>query len=434
MTVSTTANREQYATDGVTTAFTIHFPFFDETDVQAIFVASDGTETVLAFSTDFSITGGGGAGGTLTTVGVLANGGELTIYRDIPFTQEADYVEDDPLPADTLEGGFDRAVMRDQQLLDAQARALTFPVTIAVGTSGEVPAPEADKVLGWNSDATALENKTQPLTGVTPASIANTKLGSSTTEMVTPDGLAALWQEGAALVSGASISKPADANLGGYYTQSGNTTTDNYWAGVKGGELMEIRYTGTPTLSIAGNLLPPNNAAYAVTVGTVIQWRWDASVSKWRAVGGMKGDGNALIATTITFSAYKSANQTGIVPATDTKITFPNEEFDIGGYYDASNSRFTPPAGKYLLSASVWWSAGLVDQNQHFIEIFKNGVLWKLESRETSGTNPFSNSITAIVDSNGTDYWEIYAQGNGAGNKSIVGLQTGTVFYGLKVS
>jgi hypothetical protein len=30
MTVSSTTNREQYATDGVTTAFTIHFPFFED--------------------------------------------------------------------------------------------------------------------------------------------------------------------------------------------------------------------------------------------------------------------------------------------------------------------------------------------------------------------------------------------------------------------
>jgi hypothetical protein len=39
MTVSSTTNREQYSTDGATTAFTIHFPFFEDTDVNAIFVA-----------------------------------------------------------------------------------------------------------------------------------------------------------------------------------------------------------------------------------------------------------------------------------------------------------------------------------------------------------------------------------------------------------
>src|SRR3954468_7540259 len=111
MTVSSTVNRDQYATDGVTTAFTIHFPFFDDTDINAIFVTSGGVSTTWALNADFTVTGGDGSGGTLTASAAPATGGTLTVYRDIPFTQEDDYVEDDPLPADTLEGGFDRAVI-----------------------------------------------------------------------------------------------------------------------------------------------------------------------------------------------------------------------------------------------------------------------------------------------------------------------------------
>src|SRR3954466_4380137 len=98
MTVSSTINREQYTTNGVTTAFTIHFPFFNDTDVNAIFVDAGGVETALALGADFSVSGGAGAGGALTTAGAmspLASGGTLTLYREIPFTQEDDYVEDD---------------------------------------------------------------------------------------------------------------------------------------------------------------------------------------------------------------------------------------------------------------------------------------------------------------------------------------------------
>lgn len=193
MTVSSTINREQYATNGVTTAFTIHFPFFDTTDVNAIFVSSGGVSTTLMINTDFTVTGGSGSGGTLTTTGSLsplATGGTLTIYRELPFTQEDDYVEDDPLPADTLEGGFDRAAMRDQQLKDAQDRALTFPVTIDPGVSAELPTPSADTYLGWNSTADALENKTLPAGTAVYASLANTNAGIATNEAVTPAGLA----------------------------------------------------------------------------------------------------------------------------------------------------------------------------------------------------------------------------------------------------
>nr|ACF98021.1 putative tail fiber protein [uncultured bacterium 878] len=190
MTVSSTLNREQYATDGVTAAFTIHFPFFNDTDVNAIFVDALGNVTTLALNADFTVSGGGGAGGALVVNTAPAAGGALTLYREIPFTQEDDYVEDDPLPADTLEGGFDRAVMRDQQLKDSQDRALTYPVTIAPGVSAVLPNPQADALLGWNSAADGLENKAlEPGTAVY-ASVANTNAGAATNEAVTPASLA----------------------------------------------------------------------------------------------------------------------------------------------------------------------------------------------------------------------------------------------------
>ena len=189
MTVSSTINREQYATNGVSTAFTIHFPFFYDTDVNAVFVDALGNANALALNADYTVTGGGGAGGTLTTTLAPAGGGVLTVYRQVPFSQEDDYVEDDPLPADTLEGGFDRAVMRDQQLKDAQDRALTFPVTIDPAVSAELPNPSPNAVLGWATDGLSLENKTLAAGTAVYSSTANTNLGASTTEAVTPKGL-----------------------------------------------------------------------------------------------------------------------------------------------------------------------------------------------------------------------------------------------------
>lgn len=189
MTVSTTINREQYATDGVTTAFTIHFAFFDDTDVNAAFVDSSGVSTTLAINTDYTVTGGDGAGGTLTTNSTLASGGILTAFREIPFTQEDDYVENDPLPAGTLESGFDRGVMRDQQLQDAANRSLSFPPTIASGVSAELPNPIGDQILGWASDGLSLVNKNVPEGTTVYASTADTNTGTATNEAVTPKGL-----------------------------------------------------------------------------------------------------------------------------------------------------------------------------------------------------------------------------------------------------
>ncbi|WP_395017712.1 hypothetical protein [Dongia sp.] len=189
MTVSSTINREQYATNGITPAFTIHFPFFNDTDVNAVFVDALGNATPLALNADFSVTGGGGTGGSLIATVPPAAGGTLTLYREIPFTQEDDYVEDDPLPADTLEGGFDRAVMRDQQLKDGQDRALTFPVTIAAGVSAVLPNPSGGRLLGWSADGLALENKDVALQGaVTNATEAQAGIARIATQALVDGG------------------------------------------------------------------------------------------------------------------------------------------------------------------------------------------------------------------------------------------------------
>lgn len=319
MTVATTTNREQYATDGVTVEFTIHFPFFDDTDVNAIFVDSTGASTTLALSTDFSVTGGDGAGGTLTTTVAQANGGTLTVYREIPFTQESDFVENDPLPADTLEAGLDRAAMRDQQLKDALDRALVLPVTSTTG-GGVVPSPEADKILGWNSDGTALENKDIPSGTAVYTTIANTKLGTTAAEAVTPDSLAALWQQGSNITAAATLAKPADASLGGSHRIGGNTGINSIWAAVHDGEEYEFRYTGTPLLGTSGNMLPPGEAAFQVIAGDMIRWRWDSNSTKWRAHSGMRADGTALVVTNT--SAYTAVAADTVASVNGATIDF----------------------------------------------------------------------------------------------------------------
>jgi hypothetical protein len=303
MTVATTTNREQYATDGVTTLFTIHFPFFDDIDVNAIFVDAVGSATPLTLSTDFSVTGGNGAGGTLTTTAVLATGGTLTVFRNIAYTQEDDYVENDPLPAATLENCFDRAAMRDQQLKDAVDRSLTFPVTIPSGVSAELPAPSADLLLGWNGTGTALENKTLPSGTAVYSSIANTRLGTATAEAVTPDGLASLWQQGSDIATAATLAKPADAGLGGYYKLTGAANVANGWVGERPGRALKFRVvTGGFTLVNGLNWANKGGADIVTAADDTFEIVVD-SAGVWRMQTYDKADGTALVATVVNTAA-----------------------------------------------------------------------------------------------------------------------------------
>ncbi|HVO02196.1 MAG TPA: hypothetical protein VMT54_08340 [Candidatus Cybelea sp.] len=438
MTVSTAINRERYATDGVTTAFTIHFPFFDDSDVNAVYVDASGIATALSLSSDFAVTGGAGAGGTLTTTATLGGGGTLTLYRDIPFTQEDDYVEDDPLPADTLEGGFDRAAMRDQQLKDAQDRALTFPVTIDPAVSAELPAPLGDALLGWASSGLALENKTLPAGTAVYSSIANTQIGSAAAEAVTPDALASLWQQGANIATAATLAKPADANLGGFYLLTGTTNVSNGWAGEKAGRRLAFRaVTGGFTLVHGSNWQNKTGANIVTAANDTFEMLVETG-GAWRMLSYDRADGTALTSSApavVSFSANKGGtDQTGIASATSTKVTFGTEEWDIGGYYDTANSRFTPPAGKYLVTAAVLFTGGVVDQNNYYIYVSKNGSPLKSMGYVSSGTLGISCPLSVAVDASGSDYFEIICQGGGAGNKTVSGQSFYSFFQGLKVA
>lgn len=138
------------------------------------------------------------------------------------------------------------------------------------------------------------------------------------------------------------------------------------------------------------------------------------------------------------FRAHKNGtNQTGIASATETKITFGTEEFDVGGHYDAANSKFQPTvAGKYHLSTTLQVAtANVLDQNGFFIRIFKNGAsVAECVVIFSANATVHSNSVSTIVDANGsTDYFEVYVSILGAGDKTISGGTTQTWFCGERV-
>ena len=140
---------------------------------------------------------------------------------------------------------------------------------------------------------------------------------------------------------------------------------------------------------------------------------------------------DTLAASRFAFSARKSADQIGLVSGAATKITFPVETFDFGGYYDAANSRFTPPAGKYRLSAGAGWSVGIVDGRRVTVEIWKNGSVFRVFASQVSGiTENALVSGSCLVEANGTDYFEVYGTGTGTGDKTVIGSVSVTYFEG----
>ena len=156
-----------------------------------------------------------------------------------------------------------------------------------------------------------------------------------------------------------------------------------------------------------------------------------AAASATAAAASATGAAAALAASRFAFSARKSVDQTGIVTATATKVDFPTEIFDFGSYFDVATSRYTPPAGRYRLSAGLAFSAGTVDGRQVTVEIWKNGAVHRVFAVQVSGvTDSALVSGTCLVEANGTDYFEVYATAFGVGDKTISNVAASTFFEG----
>ncbi len=139
------------------------------------------------------------------------------------------------------------------------------------------------------------------------------------------------------------------------------------------------------------------------------------------------------IKATGAFSAYKSANQTGIVTATNTKVTFNTKEFDVDSWFDSTtNSRYTPlVAGYYRLNVQVYWVTLPVSTNG-ILMIYKNGAEHKrLDLSIAPEGGALSVGGTVNVQANGsTDYFEVYVFQNSGSNKDLTGGVSATYFQG----
>lgn len=162
MTISSTTNEIIYNGDDSTTPIPVTFAFFGtttEAELEVIErVIATGAEETQINGTDYTVSGGNNATGTITPLANVASTVQWVIRRNTTQTQETDYVENDAFPASTHENALDRLTMIAQEQERDLGEAFRYPATYSGGGSTTVPEPESSKVLTWNSGATALEN------------------------------------------------------------------------------------------------------------------------------------------------------------------------------------------------------------------------------------------------------------------------------------
>jgi len=164
MSFSTTQNKAQHTANGVTTAFSFPYLFYDNSHLVVTTTdLSTGAETTKLITTDYTVTGAGaGAGGTVTFLVAPANGLRVTIRRVVPLTQLTDYVNDDDFPEETLERDIDKAIMAIQQTDENVDRCLQYPSNETTSAVATLPlaAQRANKMLGFDAsgDPTLVAN------------------------------------------------------------------------------------------------------------------------------------------------------------------------------------------------------------------------------------------------------------------------------------
>jgi hypothetical protein len=132
------------------------------------------------------------------------------------------------------------------------------------------------------------------------------------------------------------------------------------------------------------------------------------------------------------FSAYKSANQTGISNSTWTKVTFDTEEFDTNNNF--ASSTFTPTvAGYYQINTSVMSNATTVNPTFVAVNIYKNGA--SIKNVGVTGNSVYVSGMNSIVVylNGSTDYIEVYTYIIGATGGLFAGGQNATWINGAMI-
>lgn len=157
MTLPTTANRLAYTAAAGQTVFPYTFLVLAASDLH-VYVNG------ALLASGYTVSGLGlGSGGNVTLTTACTGGEAVVLLRATDPTQQVDLIEGDPLPADSVEGMFDKAYAAIQDVSEEAGRAIKIPATsTAATTEMDLPDPATfpGKALKINDSGTGLDTFT----------------------------------------------------------------------------------------------------------------------------------------------------------------------------------------------------------------------------------------------------------------------------------
>ena len=167
MTVSSTQAREIYACNGSTTIRAVPFRILDATHLRIVrYTIATGAVVDLVLNTNYTVENIGDPNAQFTTIGPdspYISDFQLIALRNVPFSQSADYVENDAFPAETHETGLDKLTMLAQQLSDLALRSASLPEFADTSLVVTLPLPEDGFSFVWDGVTGAIRNTTASL-------------------------------------------------------------------------------------------------------------------------------------------------------------------------------------------------------------------------------------------------------------------------------
>jgi hypothetical protein len=244
MTVSTSTSTASYTANGSTTTFAYPFKIFADGDLVVILRnTATAVETVQVLNSNYTVTGAGNNAGGNVVFGVApASGNTVFIRRELPITQEVDYVPNDPFPAETHENALDKLTMLVQQTSVDADRAIVFPASDSgLGLNNILPSvnDRRAKLIQFANDGS--------VDVIAPADIGNAIIGANyAVDTFTGSGATTIYALSAA---------PGSTNNTAVYIDGVYQSKSNY--SVSGSTL---------TFTTA----PPLNSAIEIVIGDAI--------------------------------------------------------------------------------------------------------------------------------------------------------------------
>jgi len=274
MTVTVTTVIQSYTGDGATTAFPTVFVFGTSADIEVIERnIATGVETTKTLTTDYSVSGGGGAGsepatGTVTAVTAPASTVKWILRRIVATTQGTSLPTSGALPTEAIEGMVDRVVMNAQQTAEESGRGLVFPKTDSSSLDPEIPnsVDRASKFLAFDSAGNPIASTgptgdssipvspfVETLLDDATAAAFRTTLGAVGTGDANTFSKTQTLTKGADLASATSLALGTDGN---YFDVTGNTTVETI-TGLAGTEFTiqtdsTLTFRDSATLDLGG--------------------------------------------------------------------------------------------------------------------------------------------------------------------------------------